>query len=665
MPAVSRVQLDASLRRSVFLQGLSAGEAKKIAPFLKQIDKALRDRLSGDELTAFSRTRLERLLADTEATLTQILGRWQKGLTKELGDIAVSEARFEAQALTRIVRNPDFESVLPGDEQIRAAVMAAPLLVRGAGGGQLMETLLTGFVESERDLIVGNIRRGFYEGQTNAQIIKGIRGTVALKYADGELAKINRHAEALTRTAVNHVATSARTELYRANADLVKGVKWLSVLDNRTSDICQGLSGTEWPIDTGPRPPAHINCRSTVVPILDERFDFLDKGARQAAQFGPVDAKETYFSWLQKQSPAFQDKVLGPVRGKLLRDGGLSAERFRQLRLDRNFKPLTLAEMQKLEPLAFERAGIRLNPETGRVVTAAQGSSGSAVDSISVNSPAFRGKLSAGFDVKHIDSALDSMDWAKKEVAQLREFVGKFKTATVTLSVGELSTAAAKTRASKWSSFQAKLATAPAGEAGRLQPDPGSIKFAGKTQYGGFTHEKWNYVQVTARNLNEGGFDFAETKLMREGLAELIERKKKGLVGDYDRLNPVFMGRMKGGRRYDRALYESLQKELANSHYGTSNFYTWLHEMGHQIHFRARLNSGRLQSSLDYRSRGDVRKDSLTKYGSTNSFEFAAEHFAMWVIDREALKSAFPAIVEYIDDMVAAALKSPILDAKP
>ena len=78
-----------------------------------------------------------------------------------------------------------------------------------------------------------------------------------------------------------------------------------------------------------------------------------------------VDANETYFSWLKKQPAGFQDAAIGPVRAKLLRDGGLSADRFAQMRLNKSFKPLTLAEMKKLEPLAFEKAGITLNLATG------------------------------------------------------------------------------------------------------------------------------------------------------------------------------------------------------------------------------------------------------------------------------------------------------------
>ena len=67
----------------------------------------------------------------------------------------------------------------------------------------------------------------------------------------------------------------------------------------------------------------------------------------------------SYYDWLKQQPAAFQDKAIGPVRAKLFREGGLSIERFSELQLDRNFSPLTLVQMKALEPLAFERAGIK------------------------------------------------------------------------------------------------------------------------------------------------------------------------------------------------------------------------------------------------------------------------------------------------------------------
>ncbi|MFB6349508.1 phosphoribosyltransferase [Moraxella sp. ZJ142] len=46
---------------------------------------------------------------------------------------------------------------------------------------------------------------------------------------------------------------------------------------------------------------------------------------------------------------------MGKTRAKLFRDGGLAIEQFKQLQLDKNFTPLTLDEMRKLESGAFER----------------------------------------------------------------------------------------------------------------------------------------------------------------------------------------------------------------------------------------------------------------------------------------------------------------------
>jgi hypothetical protein len=91
-------------------------------------------------------------------------------------------------------------------------------------------------------------------------------------------------------------------------------------------------------------------------------LDFLDKAGSQFAR-GPdgvshVSPDLTYYGWLKTQSAKFQDSVIGPERGALLRNGGLSSGRFAELQLNKNFKPLTLNQMKELEPLAFEAAGI-------------------------------------------------------------------------------------------------------------------------------------------------------------------------------------------------------------------------------------------------------------------------------------------------------------------
>jgi SPP1 gp7 family putative phage head morphogenesis protein len=354
--ATSSALVAATIRNQVFLERLKAGDVRKFAPFLRRIDTHLREVLTRWDLTGFQRERVAAMLAEIEALLAGVFDAHRAQLQGDLFAVADYQAGFEGHSLQQAVHG--FTPNIPGAFQLRAAVLADPLSVRGVGGGKLLEPFLKDWARSEIEAVSGTIRRGFAEGQTTAQVIQAIRGTRAARYADGLLAVTERHAEAVVRTSVQHVASVARMETWKANADLVTGYRWVSTLDSRTTEICQSLDGRVFKLGQGPTPPAHINCRSTTAAELDPAFDFLKAGAERASADGPVPASETYYDWLKGQPTAFQDAVLGPSRGALFRDGGLSAERFGALQLDRNFQPMTLAEMKDLEPLAFKRAGL-------------------------------------------------------------------------------------------------------------------------------------------------------------------------------------------------------------------------------------------------------------------------------------------------------------------
>jgi hypothetical protein len=151
-------------------------------------------------------------------------------------------------------------------------------------------------------------------------------------------------------------------EVAKANTDIVSEVEMVATLDSKTSQQCRSMDKRRFPVDSGPRPPFHPNCRTTFV-LLTKLSDMFAKGATRASVgasgAGQVSASLDYYHWLQQQPASFQDVAIGPVRAKLFRGGGLTVERFTELQLDRNFAPLTLAEMKALEPLAFERAGLR------------------------------------------------------------------------------------------------------------------------------------------------------------------------------------------------------------------------------------------------------------------------------------------------------------------
>lgn len=351
---------DQTTRHAVYLERLKGGEVRKFADFLREMDASITKRLSNKELTDYTRGRLERLLRAVREDLTGILNSYQTQLELSLLNLGEYESEFEAKSLARL----GVETVIPAAAQVRAAIFSQPLHVTGAQGGKLLEPFIADWTRSDAEFVTNKIRQGAYEGLTNAQIRTAIRGTVARNFKDGTLAVVNRHADAITRTSVQHVASVARMETWQENDDIVTGYRWLSTLDSRTSHICRSLDNQVFKFGKGPLPPAHVNCRSTTLAELDGRYAYLDEGGTRAARSPEtgktVDApaSETYYSWLKKQPAAFQDDVIGPARGKLLRNGGLSADRFAKLQLDKNYRPLTLAEMKALEPVAFNEAGL-------------------------------------------------------------------------------------------------------------------------------------------------------------------------------------------------------------------------------------------------------------------------------------------------------------------
>ena len=91
---------------------------------------------------------------------------------------------------------------------------------------------------------------------------------------------------------------------------------------------------------------------------------------------------------------------------------------------------------------------------------------------------------------------------------------------------------------------------------------------------------------------------------------------------------------------------------------------TFIHELGHQVHFAA----GRTKLTWDG---ARVLKDSLdtevlagtwipSTYGQKNIMEQFAETFVQYIFDPVALKDAAPEAYKWVDDAMNAALKAPI-----
>jgi SPP1 gp7 family putative phage head morphogenesis protein len=254
-------------------------------------------------------------------------GEAKKQLRSDMIDLAKYEAEYQAGLFSSVGAMQ-----LPVVETLAAVVTERPLQ------GFLLKEWSSQLEENAYHRIEQAIRIGFVEGESVPNIAKRIRGTAALKYRDGVLDISRRGAESLVRTAVTHVAVAAKEEFYAANPDVFDDVYWSSVLDRRTSPICRARDGKVFPLRSGPRPPAHLKCRSTIIAILR----------------GEAPPEETYQTWLQRQPVAVQDDILGPSRGRLFRQGGVTLDRF----VDQSGREYTLDELRRRESASFEQIAV-------------------------------------------------------------------------------------------------------------------------------------------------------------------------------------------------------------------------------------------------------------------------------------------------------------------
>jgi len=339
--------IDAATRHQVFVQMYAAGREQQAAQAIESLIQQVSGRLSGNELTSLSRARQQAILMDLQLLLDKLNGDLAETVIQESLDFAEYEAQFSKTMFDNTVRT---SAVLPSMAQLEASIFTSIMNVAPREGYTIRDALKV-FGRKKSEQIVQAIRDGISLGDTNSTIQSAVKTLAPLQ---------KNQAGTIVRTIANHVSIQARNVTMIENQDLFNGYEWVSTLDARTSLICMNRDGLVYPFaPESPYPPAHFNCRSTVIPVVDPKFDLGSKVAGKRPAVGAQGAKQvsantTYEQWLKRQPASFQDSVLGRSRGQLFRDGKLSIGRF----VDSQGQTLTLDELRRLEPQAFEDAGL-------------------------------------------------------------------------------------------------------------------------------------------------------------------------------------------------------------------------------------------------------------------------------------------------------------------
>lgn len=390
MPTSNQIYFDSALRHQIGVRRFASGEARRVIQALNKADRELvikiRERLArlgvrpGSPTTDFRTERFRALLRDVRDLRREVLQKINEESRGNLYGFARMEVDFEQRLLQNAIPfDLTFARVDAG--QVRSIVTSRPFQ------GRHLREWYSSLEAADRAGLRQAIQQGLIQGESIDQIVRRIAGTRANGFRDGVLSTTRRQAEAITRTAVNHVSNRAREEVWKGNEDIILALRWTATLDGRTSAICRARDGALAPVGGKPlpkdepalsppdaRPPAHVNCRSVMVAILDPEgvvgdrpfiTDTRGRGEREVdfraqakaqgrsvsavraewarQNIGQVPAKTSYDAWLRTQSNSFQNDVLGRGKAELFREG-LTLDRF----VDRLGNELNLDQLAEL-----------------------------------------------------------------------------------------------------------------------------------------------------------------------------------------------------------------------------------------------------------------------------------------------------------------------------
>ncbi|GMW08990.1 hypothetical protein LOCUS_06640 [Klebsiella pneumoniae] len=169
---------------------------------------------------SFTVSRLEALLVSVRAINKDAIQSMYAALSTELQELAKHEASFQ-MSLFQFAIPDDVLALHPlvgiSPDAVYAAAMARPFQ------GRLLSEWASNLEADRMARISNTVRQGFLLGDTHEQIAKKVRGHANRGYQDGALQMSRANAASIAKTAVGHLASTARQSFASANDDILKG----------------------------------------------------------------------------------------------------------------------------------------------------------------------------------------------------------------------------------------------------------------------------------------------------------------------------------------------------------------------------------------------------------------------------------------------------------
>lgn len=338
--------LDAIIRRQLYLQRYANGYANSIVDLLKSGDKKtinlirnFFDDASEKDIAALLKSNKNNsAVREFINSLTDITKSQKLAVSEfaqlEMLELAESEVNYTYKALgSTAVARPAASTIL-----------SSPIL----GSSDISENWNV--------LINNSAIKTFHSvknaAQDNLDAVQIIKGTKEQNYKDGVLTVRNNGISSLANTQAVGVSGNARSESYKRFQ--FKQVVFNATLDFRTTSQCRSLDGKVFEKGEEPHTPLHYRCRTVLLPWIGEYSErpYVESSKsigkmtkKERAELESGITTDTYQQFFERQTEAHKREILGSGRYDLYKENNLDMDDFYN---DKTGKQYTLTELNSL-----------------------------------------------------------------------------------------------------------------------------------------------------------------------------------------------------------------------------------------------------------------------------------------------------------------------------
>ena len=678
--------VDIEFRQQGVINAVAPETRKRLRAIIKQSKDSL-NTWSGESARAFKKELQGLAVLQTEFIENELKKVVASG-NIPINSVAVSTGFGDAVVNTDPTRlnlfgrpEEEFKKFKAGDFALttrRGELLTLP-------NGETVEKAFRGIAARSSERLGGAIRQGVLSGETNVQIARRLmgrlnfneyakEGTRAFALAGNQPLKLaNNQIKTIVRTSINQVSNAASQSVYAANKDVAPEYEYVATLDSRTSSICQRLDGQKFGYDKGPTPPQHFNCRSTTVPVVDYEGLGLTpppetKITTRPSETGRVPQKVSYGDWLFKQNKELQIKTLGIEKAKyfnrlakkssgkdalreIIRSDGteLTLEQLKK----KYGKPIDIKAVKKAIPKATPKVKTAAEElkETKAQLAALRARDPSLPTVAQLQGVAPTGKIKAN-DVNKAFDLMDEMEGLAGENARkLRKFAEKKQVFCNWSNAREGTLRSGKQKYEYFldnPQFKKTIQTSLKNETTYGFSDvyrdmssaieDNNFRFVsyeakryftaggkGRKYMNGMTIKGSNHIVLKATSKQKA---IRSVKQMQDDVKDAVKYAKNN----------------QNNKNWDRSVYWSAHGK-GRFDEGTSWLKTYVHEMGHQVHYTNEVNK---LSFYDWIP---------SAYGSSDYKERFAETFVQFIFSPVELKKASPSAYKWIEETLDASLK--------